>query len=229
MTDAVRFHGAIGGIIATLGTADSEARRFATGRIELVDGDALWPLVSPQLAPSVREELCDQVAPDASMRQSAIAWAGGAGPGPVVAAHPAEGHRGSRRLRRTTRNRAPPRRQPATSAHTAPRHRRRAGQSKTSSATKSSAWSRPCRASNAPCGRTRSTLMVYLPTRTPTRSRASARSLEQLRSPAHLAPAPAAPRRQRRARRDSCSAGRTEPGPSRRELGSQLTRITTSY
>ena len=57
ITDAVRFHGADGGVVATPGTAEAPARRLATGRVELIDGDELWPLVQPQLAPGVREEL----------------------------------------------------------------------------------------------------------------------------------------------------------------------------
>lgn len=75
MTDAVRFHGAAGGVVATPGTLDPAARRLAAGRVELFDGEALWPLVQSQLAPSVREELADK-SRQAAMRQIAIACAG---------------------------------------------------------------------------------------------------------------------------------------------------------
>ncbi|QSX77792.1 restriction endonuclease [Agrilutibacter solisilvae] len=73
VTDAVRFHGADGGVVATPGTADSDARRLATGRVELVDGEELWPLVRLQLAASVREELSNK-SRKVVMRQSVLAW-----------------------------------------------------------------------------------------------------------------------------------------------------------
>ena len=75
MTDAVRFHGAAGGLVATPGTVDSQARKLAAGRIELLDGDALWPLIRPQLGPSVHEEL-DTKSRQATGRQILLAWAG---------------------------------------------------------------------------------------------------------------------------------------------------------
>ena len=75
MTDAVRFHGADGGVVATPGVADSQARRLETDRIELIDGDALWPLVHPQLAPGVREEIAAD-ARKTITRQSIFAWIG---------------------------------------------------------------------------------------------------------------------------------------------------------
>lgn len=75
MADAIRFHGASGGVVAALGTADSEARKAANGQIELLEGDTLWPLVRAQLAPSVLDELWTKSRQDA-MRQSAIAWSG---------------------------------------------------------------------------------------------------------------------------------------------------------
>lgn len=74
MTDAIRFHGAKGGVIATLGKTESDACKLAQGRVELIDGDALWPLVSAQLAPSVREEVAGK-ARQISARKAGIAWA----------------------------------------------------------------------------------------------------------------------------------------------------------
>lgn len=75
MADAMRFHGAQGGVIATLGTIDPEARELARGRIELIDGAALWPLVRPQLGTSVQEALT-AASRQATHRRSIIAWAG---------------------------------------------------------------------------------------------------------------------------------------------------------
>lgn len=75
ITDAVRFHGAVGGVVATPGTADNEARRLASGRVELIEGEELWSLVRSQLAPSVREELATQ-SRSTVLRQAAIAWVG---------------------------------------------------------------------------------------------------------------------------------------------------------
>lgn len=84
MTDAVRFHGALGGLIATPGTADAQAKTLATGRVDLLDGEALWPLVQPQLAPSVQGELALK-ARQIATRQTAIAWGGALTLGLVVA------------------------------------------------------------------------------------------------------------------------------------------------
>ncbi|MFC5569402.1 restriction endonuclease [Lysobacter yangpyeongensis] len=74
MTDAVRFHGAAGGVVATLGEVDAEARRAAVGRVELFDGSTLWPIVHAQLSPGVRDELSAK-ARNAAMRQATIACA----------------------------------------------------------------------------------------------------------------------------------------------------------
>lgn len=84
ITDAVRFHGAVGGVVATPGTADNEARRLASGRVELIEGDELWSLVRSQLAPSVREELATQ-SRGTVLRQAAIAWMGALALGLAVA------------------------------------------------------------------------------------------------------------------------------------------------
>jgi restriction system protein len=75
MTDAVRFHGAVGGVVATPGAADPGARKLANGRIDLVDGETLWPMVLSQLTPGVRDELAGK-SKQAVTRQTLIAWAG---------------------------------------------------------------------------------------------------------------------------------------------------------
>lgn len=84
MTDAVRFHGAAGGVVATPGVADATARKLASGRIDLYDGETLWPMVHPQLAHSVQDELAGK-SRQAVTRQTTIAWAGAVTLGLVVA------------------------------------------------------------------------------------------------------------------------------------------------
>ncbi|WP_457095939.1 restriction endonuclease [Lysobacter sp. P5_B9] len=74
MTDAVRFHGAAGGVVATPGVTEPAARKVAA-RVDLIDGDTLWPMVQAQLAPGVRDELAGK-ARHAATRHIAIAWAG---------------------------------------------------------------------------------------------------------------------------------------------------------
>jgi hypothetical protein len=74
MSDAVRFHGAAGGLVATPGTSDHAARKLADGRVDLFDGEALWPIVLAQLAPGVRDELAVK-SKQAATRQMLIAWA----------------------------------------------------------------------------------------------------------------------------------------------------------
>jgi len=75
MTDAVRFHGAAGGVVATPGVTDAAARKLANDRIDLFDGETLWPLVHPQLAPSVQDELAVKSRQTVT-RHTTIAWAG---------------------------------------------------------------------------------------------------------------------------------------------------------
>ena len=53
---AVHDDGAAGGILATLGRVQPDARRHSQG-IELLDGAQLWPLIDPLLPPSVHEGL----------------------------------------------------------------------------------------------------------------------------------------------------------------------------
>lgn len=84
MTDAVRFHGAAGGVVATPGGAEPAARKLASGRVDLFDGEALWPMVHSQLTPGVRDELAGK-SRQAATRQIAIAWAGAVTLGLVVA------------------------------------------------------------------------------------------------------------------------------------------------
>jgi hypothetical protein len=84
MTDAVRFHGAAGGVVATPGVTDAAARKLANGRIDLFDGESLWPLVHPQLAHSVQDELAGK-SRQAVTRQTTVAWAGALTLGLVVA------------------------------------------------------------------------------------------------------------------------------------------------
>jgi restriction system protein len=84
MTDAVRFHGANGGVIATPGIIDPQARKLSSSKIELIDGEELWPLVRSQLAPGVREELLTK-SRQVAIRQSSVALAAALTLGLVVA------------------------------------------------------------------------------------------------------------------------------------------------
>jgi hypothetical protein len=55
---AMKFQGARSGVLVTPGTVDSEARKSAEdARIELVDGQTLWPEVSPLLPQSLNDEV----------------------------------------------------------------------------------------------------------------------------------------------------------------------------
>jgi hypothetical protein len=74
MTDAVRFHGAAGGVVATSGAVDSEARKLAAGRLDLIDGEALWHIVQSHLSTGVRDELAGKSRQSAT-RQITVAWA----------------------------------------------------------------------------------------------------------------------------------------------------------
>lgn len=80
MFDAVRFHGAAGGILASTGLVEPAARRSANDRLELLDGPALWPLVQPQLAQSVQNALQEN-ARQQTVRHSILAWTGALGLG----------------------------------------------------------------------------------------------------------------------------------------------------
>ena len=71
---AVRGSNAHGGILATLGRIDPEARRNDHG-IELVDGATLWPLIDPLLPPSLHRDLVAS-AHAATARTTGLAWVG---------------------------------------------------------------------------------------------------------------------------------------------------------
>lgn len=53
---SMRLNSAAGGVMATPGRVDADARRQA-GAIELIDGAALWPLLKPLLPVSVRNSV----------------------------------------------------------------------------------------------------------------------------------------------------------------------------
>lgn len=74
LAKAVREAGAGGGILATLGTIDPEARANNEG-IELIDGAALWPLIEPLLPPSLHQDLAAR-AQASTMRLTQVAWLG---------------------------------------------------------------------------------------------------------------------------------------------------------
>lgn len=68
----VRIASADGGILATLGRIEPEARRNPHG-IELLDGATLWPLIEPLLPPSLHQEL-GQKARAETLRAIGLAW-----------------------------------------------------------------------------------------------------------------------------------------------------------
>lgn len=74
LAKAVREAGAGGGILATLGSIDPEARANNEG-IELIDGAALWPLIEPLLPPSLHQDLAAR-AQASTMRLTQVAWLG---------------------------------------------------------------------------------------------------------------------------------------------------------
>ena len=56
---AMRLNDAAGGLIATPGLVDADARQHA-GSIELIDGIALWPMLKPLLPDSVRHSIATE-------------------------------------------------------------------------------------------------------------------------------------------------------------------------
>lgn len=74
LTDAVRLNGAAGGILVTLGSIEASARKLA-GQIDMLDGQALWPLIDPLLPPSVHNGLRDK-AKAAITRTATLGWIG---------------------------------------------------------------------------------------------------------------------------------------------------------
>lgn len=60
---AIRMQGADGGVIATLGKVDGFAREVAEAhRIDLIDGNLLWPRVALLMSPHVRERVQQEAA-----------------------------------------------------------------------------------------------------------------------------------------------------------------------
>jgi len=74
LSEAVRFNGAAGGILATPARIEADARKLA-GDLDLYDGTALWALVSQMLPSSLREDLTAN-ARKRSVREVAMAWGG---------------------------------------------------------------------------------------------------------------------------------------------------------
>ncbi|MGV8940106.1 MAG: restriction endonuclease [Lysobacter sp.] len=81
---AVRDSGASGGILATLGRIQADARKHNQG-IELIDGATLWPLISPLLPPSLHKDLVSR-ARSLTVRATLAAWLWALVAGIVVAA-----------------------------------------------------------------------------------------------------------------------------------------------
>jgi len=71
---AVRGSNAKGGILATLGRVEPEARKHNQG-IELLDGATLWPLIDPLLPPSLHRDLVAQARAQ-TLRITVLAWIG---------------------------------------------------------------------------------------------------------------------------------------------------------
>lgn len=71
---AVRGSNAKGGILATLGRVEPEARKHNQG-IELLDGSTLWPLIDPLLPPSLHRDLVAQARAH-TLRITVLAWIG---------------------------------------------------------------------------------------------------------------------------------------------------------
>ena len=74
LTDAIRLNGAAGGILVTLGSIDPSARKIA-GHVEMLDGQALWPLIDPLLPPSVHNGLNAKARAQVT-RTAALGWIG---------------------------------------------------------------------------------------------------------------------------------------------------------
>lgn len=72
LAKTVRITSADGGVLATLGRIEPEARRRHQG-IELLDGATLWPLIDPLLPPSLHQELM-QKARATTLREITVSW-----------------------------------------------------------------------------------------------------------------------------------------------------------
>ncbi|WP_206413251.1 restriction endonuclease, partial [Lysobacter enzymogenes] len=73
LADAVRFHGAAGGLLVTTGRFDTNSERVADG-LDLYSGETLWELVEPQLPASTRHEII-AAAQKRSIQTIVAAWA----------------------------------------------------------------------------------------------------------------------------------------------------------
>ncbi|MGQ4583521.1 restriction endonuclease [Lysobacter sp. F60174L2] len=80
---AVRGSNARGGILATLGRIDPDARRQDQG-IELLDGATLWPLIDPLLPPSLHRDLVARAHTQVA-RATGLVWVGALALGLTVA------------------------------------------------------------------------------------------------------------------------------------------------
>jgi hypothetical protein len=73
---AMKFQGARSGLLVTPGTIDPDARKHAEeARVELIDGNALWPEIAPLLPQSLSEDVRRDAAQKAK-RHVGIAWVG---------------------------------------------------------------------------------------------------------------------------------------------------------
>jgi len=72
LADAVRFHGAAGGLLVTTGRFDTNSERVADG-LDLYSGETLWELVEPQLPASTRHEII-AAAQKRSIQTIVAAW-----------------------------------------------------------------------------------------------------------------------------------------------------------
>lgn len=69
---AMRFNGAVGGLMTTPGRVTADARSHAD-TVELIDGVALWPMLKPRLPASVRDSVATES--DAlAVRYVVLAW-----------------------------------------------------------------------------------------------------------------------------------------------------------
>lgn len=84
LAKTVRISSADGGILATLGRIEPDARRSSKS-IELLDGATLWPLIEPLLPPSLHLHLVNKAKIEA-VRYTGLAWLVALAFGIVIAA-----------------------------------------------------------------------------------------------------------------------------------------------
>lgn len=70
---AMRLNAAPAGLMATPGKIDADARRQAGSAVELIGGDALWPMLKPLLPASVRNSVAAE-SHARSVRNVVLAW-----------------------------------------------------------------------------------------------------------------------------------------------------------